>query len=96
MWHWISYQWFTYWWPSDKGNGPEALQQTAVYAALAVTFIPAVRKFFHDRFEAAKNLAEKHHKDKIEQAERHHEEGLAQQSDHHEALKQHISDILKK
>jgi hypothetical protein len=44
-WHWLYNLWFNYSWSSDKGNGPEALQQTVVYAVAAALFIPVVRKF---------------------------------------------------
>jgi hypothetical protein len=44
--HTLSYLWFHYFWPSDMGNGPEALQQTVVYGAIAVIFVPVVRKWF--------------------------------------------------
>jgi len=96
MLHEISYVWINYFWSSDKGNGPEAIQQTVIYAALAVTFIPAVRHFFTNHFESVKRLAEKHHKEKMDQAQQHHEATLAQAANHHEALKQHIRDILDK
>jgi hypothetical protein len=43
-WDWASNLWFGYTWPSLKGNGPEALVQTIVYAGVAVILIPPVRK----------------------------------------------------
>lgn len=43
--HWLQTLWFGYAWPSLKGNGPEALIQTVVYGALAVIFVPVVRRF---------------------------------------------------
>ena len=43
-WDWISNLWFNYAWSSDKGNGPEAIQQTIIYAAIAVVLIPPIRK----------------------------------------------------
>lgn len=54
-WHWADNLWFNYSWPSDKGNGPEALQQTVVYALAAAVFIPVVRHFI------AKEFAKVHH-----------------------------------
>jgi hypothetical protein len=48
--HWLSNLWFGYAWPSDKGNGPEALMQTIIYAAIAVVLVPAVRRFVKAQF----------------------------------------------
>lgn len=45
MGHWFWNLWFSYAWPSDKGNGPEAIQQTIAYAAIAVVFVPVVRRW---------------------------------------------------
>jgi hypothetical protein len=42
--------WFGYGWSSDKGNGPEAIQQTVLYAAIAAVLIPAVRRFIKREF----------------------------------------------
>jgi ABC-type Fe3+ transport system permease subunit len=36
--------WFNYAWSSDKGNGPEAIQQTIIYAAIAALIYPPSRK----------------------------------------------------
>jgi hypothetical protein len=44
-WHWLPSLWWGYGWPSDKGNGPEALQQTIAYALIAAVFVPPVRHF---------------------------------------------------
>jgi hypothetical protein len=56
--HWLSNLWFNYFWSSDKGNGPEAIQQTALYAALATVFVPVIRhwaeahvKAFHEKLD---------------------------------------------
>jgi len=42
-WSWLPNLWFNYAWSSDKGNGPEALQQTIVYGAIAVILVPPIR-----------------------------------------------------
>ena len=52
-WHWLSSLWFNYSWPSDKGNGPEALQQTIIYFLIAALFIPVVRRFIQREFHKA-------------------------------------------
>lgn len=43
---WLSHQWFTWWWSSDKGNGPENIQWTILALIAASFLIPAVRNFF--------------------------------------------------
>ena len=63
MWHEINYLWINYFWSSLKGNGPEAGFQTVIYAAIAVVFIPAVRKFFKRHFASVHaKLDEAHRK----------------------------------
>lgn len=47
---WLHNLWFNYAWSSDKGNGPEALQQTILYGAIAAILIPAVRHFLKREF----------------------------------------------
>jgi hypothetical protein len=37
--------WIGYFWPSLKGNGPEALLQTIAYAAIAYAFYPPFRRW---------------------------------------------------
>lgn len=51
---WLAHLWFTYFWSSDKGNGPEALQQTVVYAAVAALFVPVVRHFIERHVQSLK------------------------------------------
>jgi hypothetical protein len=48
--HFLWYLWIAYFWSSDKGNGPEALQQALVALILAVIFVPLVRKFIKREF----------------------------------------------
>jgi hypothetical protein len=43
--HFLNYIWINYFWSSDKGNGPEGLQQTALYGAIALLFVPVVRRW---------------------------------------------------
>lgn len=42
-WDWLPNLWFNYAWSSDKGNGPEAIQQTILYGAVALVLIPPLR-----------------------------------------------------
>jgi predicted lipoprotein len=49
--HWLYVLWFNYTWPSLKGNGPEAIVQTIVYAAAATLLIPPVRKWVVEHFK---------------------------------------------
>ena len=58
MTHWLYVLWFSYGWPSDKGNGPEAIQEAAVVAVLTAVFVPLVRNFIKREF--AKAHAELH------------------------------------
>ena len=51
MWHEINYLWINYFWSSDKGNGPEAIQQTAFYAVVAIALVPPARHFIKHEFE---------------------------------------------
>jgi len=59
--HWLSYQWFNYWWPSDKGNGPEAIQQTLVYAATAALFVPIIHRWITKHLDALHAKLDKSH-----------------------------------
>ena len=53
----ISNLWFNYFWPSLKGNGPEALVQTVVYAGIGLTLVPVVRKFLRKEVTRAHKIA---------------------------------------
>ena len=81
--HWLSSLWFNYFWPSLKGNGPEAAVQTVLYATLAVVLIPPVRHFFKRHFESVHAKLDAHHKERTEQAERHHKAAMALARQHH-------------
>lgn len=59
--------WFNYFWSSDKGNGPEALQQTVLYALIAAVLIPVVRHFIKREFEKV----HKHFEDAHEEIHEH-------------------------
>ena len=52
--HEIVYLWIEYFWSSLKGNGPEALVQTAAYGVIAAVLVPAVRHFLHREFDKVK------------------------------------------
>jgi len=43
--NWLYTLWYGYFWPSLKGNGPEALIQTLVYGAIAYFLVPAVKSW---------------------------------------------------
>lgn len=81
-WHWLPALWFDYAWPSDKGNGPEALQQTIVYAAVAAVLVPAVRHF------VAREFGKVHHKIDHVHATMvtHHDERKAEMAELHDHL----------
>jgi molybdenum cofactor biosynthesis enzyme MoaA len=87
--HWLTYLWLNYFWPSDLGNGPEAIQQSVLYAAIAVVFIPPIRKYFSRHIKSLHDKLDGHHKAQLAQAQKHHEAILQQNEEHHEeAMKQ--------
>jgi hypothetical protein len=49
-WHWLSNLWFNYAWSSDKGNGPEAIQQTVIYGLVAIAVVPWVHRYIKAEF----------------------------------------------
>jgi hypothetical protein len=49
--HWLWYQWFTYWWPSDKGNGPENIQWTALALVATAVLYPPIKHAIKREFE---------------------------------------------
>ena len=50
MLNWLHYVWFAYFWPSLKGNGPEALVQTVVYAVVGYLFYPPFHNWINNWF----------------------------------------------
>jgi len=73
-------------WPSLKGNGPEAAAQTVVYGAIAIIFVPAVRRFIK------RELGKIHAKiDQAHQAlQAHHDQDVAERAE----LKRHLAHII--
>ena len=64
--NWLYVLWYGYFWPSLKGNGPEALVQTVVYGLLAYLFLPPVKAYIDahvDSIHAKLNHVIKHSKD---------------------------------
>jgi hypothetical protein len=51
---WLSHQWFTYWWSSDKGNGPEAITEMVGVAFFGSLLIPRVRRWWKRHIEDLK------------------------------------------
>ena len=49
--HTLYVLWFAYAWPSDKGNGPEAIQQIALGVIFAAIFVPLVRKWIKREYQ---------------------------------------------
>lgn len=52
--NWLHGVWFGYFLPSLLGNGPEALVQTIVYGAIALIFIPPVRRWMARHVDSIK------------------------------------------
>lgn len=70
--HWMHVLWFTSFWPSLLGNGPEAIIQTVVYGAIAVLFIPPVRRFVVRHVDSLKvHATALHDREKADRAELH-------------------------
>jgi hypothetical protein len=65
--NWLYSLWYGYFWPSLKGNGPEALVQTVTYGAVGLTLIPVVRKFLRNEAKKAhlEILAGEHELEKV-------------------------------
>lgn len=62
----MSNLWFSYFWPSLKGNGPEALVQTVLYAGIAALVWPPARRWFKREYQevhAKLDHVIKHHPD---------------------------------
>lgn len=57
---WLWILWFEYGWSSDKGNGPEALQQTILYAAIVAVLVPVVRAFIKRELAKAHDEIHEH------------------------------------
>jgi hypothetical protein len=74
--HWLNTQWFAYWWPSDKGNGPEAITELVFIGVIGSFLIPRVRRFFKRHFEEAKALAERHHEEHLTLIAEHHKQAM--------------------
>lgn len=81
-WHWLPNLWFNYGWPSDKGNGPEGLQQTIVYGAIAAILVPAVRHFIAREFDKVHKKIDHVHATMVT----HHEEHKALINEVHDHL----------
>lgn len=81
---WLSHQWYWYWWPSDRGNGPENIQWTLLAVIVASLLMPRVRRFFKRHFESVHAKLDHHHEMVLQQNEAHHEEALQLARDHHE------------
>ena len=82
---WIHHLWFTYFWPSLMGNGPEALVQTVAYGLIAYLFIPPFRRWINGHFKAQKETNERQHEERLRQAEVHQAATHALLKKHHAA-----------
>jgi len=61
--HWLNNIWFDYFWPSLKSNGPEALVQTVLYAAIAFIFVPPVRRYVNAHVKSLHDKLDMHHEE---------------------------------
>jgi|ERR1017187_4584081 hypothetical protein len=83
---WIANLWFNYFWPSLKGNGPEAIVQTVVYALIAVIFVPPIRHYVTAHVKSIHEKLELHHEEVLRQAEVHHKQHMDLVKKHHAAV----------
>lgn len=66
--HTLYILWFGYFKPSLYGNGPEALVQTAAYAAIALAIYPPIRKWVEHEAHSGEQLLH----DKLDHIIHHH------------------------
>jgi len=85
--NWLHNLWYGYFWPSLQGNGPEALVQTVVYGAIAIIFIPPVRRWFTSHFHGLRDHITAEHAKIHDRLDRSHE----RQDD----LTAHLNHIIK-
>jgi hypothetical protein len=87
----IHHLWFTYFWPSLMGNGPEALAQTVLYGLIALIFIPPFRRWFARHIKSIHEKLDGHHEEMLRQAERHHVAQLKLARENHNAHMQALA-----
>lgn len=63
--------WFSYFWPSLQGNGPEALIQTVVYGLIAMAVYPPLRKWSKRELEKVHGKLDEAH-EKMDHIIRYH------------------------
>jgi UPF0716 family protein affecting phage T7 exclusion len=59
--NWLYIYWFNYEWPSDKGNGPEAITEIIVVGIITALLVPPVRRWFLRGFHSIKAHITKEH-----------------------------------
>jgi hypothetical protein len=73
--NWLHHFWFTYEWPSDQGNGPEAVSEMLLVAFFGTLLIPRVRRWWKRHIEDLKNHISGENKDlheKLDHIIKHH------------------------
>lgn len=73
--NWLHSLWFTYEWPSDQGNGPEAVTEMLVVGFVGSFFVPRVRKWWSRHIEDLKTHVSGENKDlhrKLDHIIKHH------------------------
>jgi F0F1-type ATP synthase membrane subunit b/b' len=91
--HLLHHVWYGYFWPSDLGNGPEAIQQTVLYGLIALVFVPPIRHWAERHVKAIHDKLDHHHEQLLQQAEEHHERQMQQAETHHQ---EHLAAISRK
>ena len=81
-WGWLYHQWFGYEWPSDKGNGPEAITELIVLGIITAIVIPPIRRWFLSKFHHMHERLEEVHATVIA----HHDEAQEARAELHRKL----------
>lgn len=75
--HWLWTLWYGYTYPSLRGNGPEAIVQTLVYAAIAFVLVPPVRKYINAHVKSLHDKLDAHHAEHLDLLKKQHKSHLA-------------------
>jgi hypothetical protein len=60
---WLHTLWFGYAWPSDKGNGPEAIMELIVVGIVTAILVPPIRDWFKAEYDKVHAKIDKGHAD---------------------------------
>lgn len=81
--NWLHHLWFTWFWPSDLGNGPEGIQQTVLYGIIALIFVPPIRRWFKRHIKSIHDKLDHQHEEHLTLIAQHHKEAMRKADLHH-------------